>query len=191
MGPPAASYVPTVRSPIGEHSNVFDDLLARFSRKDGISSLWGKDRHLVEKYFPFRRDGGFYNDDRIAWLKELAEQAKTSSLVQENFYQYLRILAYGLNGNSEILTREELAPLARDADIVLSAWRAATATSATARCWRSSRFKGGTWKSTSRRTNPDVATLVATRTSGSRNRGGTCGRSQSWVAGIDVGRRLP
>jgi hypothetical protein len=107
--------------------HVFDDLLARFSRKDGISSLWGKDRHLVEKYFLFRRDSGFYSGDTIAWLKELAEQAKTSSVVQENFYQYLRMLAYGLNGNSEILTREELGPLARDAEIVLSAWRAATA----------------------------------------------------------------
>jgi hypothetical protein len=108
-------------------THVFDDLLARFSRKDGISSLWGKDRHLVEKYFLFRRDGGFYNEAGIARLKELAEQAKTSLAVQENFYEYLRLLAYGLKGNSETLTREELALLARDADIVLSAWRAATA----------------------------------------------------------------
>ena len=108
-------------------THVFDDLLARFSRKDGISSLWGKDRHLVEKYFLFRRDGGFYKEAGIARLKELAEQAKTSLAVQENFYEYLRLLAYGLKGNSETLTREELALLARDADIVLSAWRAATA----------------------------------------------------------------
>ena len=108
-------------------THVFDDLLVRFSRKDGISALWGKDRHLVEKYFLFLRGGGFYNDARIARLKELAEQAKTSLAVQENFYEYLRLLAYGLKGNSGTLTREELALLARDADIVLSAWRAATA----------------------------------------------------------------
>ena len=107
--------------------HVFDDLLARFSRKDGISTLWGKDRHLVEKYYLFQRDGGFYNEDRIARLNNVADQAKASAAVQENFYEYLRLLAYSLKGNSETLTREEVAPLAREADIVLPAWRAATA----------------------------------------------------------------
>ena len=73
--------------------HVFDDLLARFSRKDGISALWGKTRHLVEKYYLFRRDGGFYNEARVARLKEVADQAKTSLPVQENFYEYVRLLA--------------------------------------------------------------------------------------------------
>jgi hypothetical protein len=107
--------------------HVFDDLLARFSRKDGISALWGKDRHLVEKHYLFHRSGGFYTDVRIGRLKELAEQAKTSQLVQENFYHYLRLLAYGLRGNSQTLTVEELKPLAQDAEIVSSVWRGATA----------------------------------------------------------------
>jgi hypothetical protein len=108
-------------------AHVFDDLLARFSRKDGISALWGKERHLVEKYYLFRRDEGFYNEARVVRLKEVADQARTWLAVQENFYEYLRLLAYGLKGGSETLTREELRPLAQDAEIVLSAWRAATA----------------------------------------------------------------
>jgi hypothetical protein len=107
--------------------HVFSDLLARFSRKDGISALWGKERHLAEKYYLFQRDGGFYNEASIGRLKELADQAKDSLTVQENFYEYLRLLAYGLKGGSETLTIEELTPLARDAEIVLPAWRAATA----------------------------------------------------------------
>jgi hypothetical protein len=109
-------------------AHVFDDLLARFSRKDGIAALWGRDRHLVEKHYLFRRDGGFYSEARTARLKDIANQAKTSLVVQENFYEYLRLLGYGLKGGgSETLTTEELRPLAQDAEIVLSAWRAATA----------------------------------------------------------------
>jgi KAP-like P-loop domain-containing protein len=106
---------------------VFDNLIMRFARKDGISALWGKGRHLVEKHFLFRRDGGFYTEARIARLKQLAEDAKTVPTVQENFYEYLRLLAYGLKGNSETLTGAEVSALARDADIVSPAWRAATA----------------------------------------------------------------
>jgi hypothetical protein len=109
-------------------AHVFDDLLARLSRKDGIAALWGKDRHLVEKHYLFRRDGGFYNEAGMARLKEVADQAKTSLVVQENFYEYLRLLGYGLKGGGpETLTMEELRPLAQDAAIILLAWRAATA----------------------------------------------------------------
>src|SRR5262249_25058671 len=39
--------------------HIFADVLDRFSRKDGIESLWGKDRHLVEKHYLFKRDSGF------------------------------------------------------------------------------------------------------------------------------------
>jgi KAP family P-loop domain len=107
--------------------HVFDDLFARFSRKDGISALWGKGRHLVEKHYLFRWDEGFYSETGVARLKEVADQARSSLLVQENFYEYLRLLVYGLKGNSEIVTPEELRPLAQSAEILLPAWRAATA----------------------------------------------------------------
>jgi len=108
--------------------HVFDDLLARFSRKDGIAGLWGRTRHLVEKYYLFRREGGFYSDSRVTQFKEVAGQAKASLLIQENFYEYLRLFAYGIkSGGSETLTRDELWPLAREIDIMVAAWRAATA----------------------------------------------------------------
>ncbi len=108
--------------------HVFADLLARLSRKDGIESLWGKDRHLVEKHYLFKLDGGFYSEARIERLMKLADEAKKSSAVQANFYQYLRLLAYWLRrGGSETLTIAEIKPLAEDAAIVSLAWRATTA----------------------------------------------------------------
>jgi KAP-like P-loop domain-containing protein len=108
--------------------HVCSDLLERFSRKDGVESLWGKDRHLVEKHYLFRRDGGFYTEARVERLIKLADEAKKSSAIQENFYQYLRLLEYWLRrGGSETLTVEELKPLAQDAAIVSLAWRATTA----------------------------------------------------------------
>jgi hypothetical protein len=84
---------------LSEH--VFDDLLARFSRKKSISELWGEESRLVEKYYLFRRDGGFYNKAKVVRLKEVADQAKTLLAVQENFCEYLRLLAYGLKGGAE------------------------------------------------------------------------------------------
>jgi KAP-like P-loop domain-containing protein len=124
--PEKSQLMTEVGEALKEH--VFADLLGRFSRRDGIESLWGKDRHLVEKYYLFKRDAGFYSGARVSRLAMLADEATKSSAIQGNFYQYLRLLAYWLErGGSETLTIEELKPLARDADIVSLAWRATIA----------------------------------------------------------------
>src|SRR5262249_32490586 len=96
LSPERADLKRTVMDALCMH--IFDDLLSRFSRKDGVSTLWGKKRHLTEKYFLLKRDGGFYTQARKDILSELAEQASSSSIIQENFYEYLRLFAYGLKG---------------------------------------------------------------------------------------------
>lgn len=105
---------------------ILADLRARFSSKDGIASLWGRDRHLIEKHLLFRRDAGFYTTETIEHLQMLAGSAKADEDVQTNFLEFLRMLAYGLTETLTPVSHDDLLALARDRVLMPMAWKAAT-----------------------------------------------------------------
>jgi hypothetical protein len=105
---------------------IYEDLAQRFARKDGISSLWGKDRHLVEKFFLFGADKSFFTPSRVEYLRSLSDIAPSNADVRLNFYEFIRLLTYGLTNILDPLSPAEIHPLAKDTIIIGIAWRAAT-----------------------------------------------------------------
>lgn len=103
------------------------DLLERFSRKDGIYSLWGHDSHLVEKTVLFDKKYGFYTPENIRSLRSMAQIVTDDYGVQANFLEYLSMLAYGFKQILNPLSPEDLRPLAVDKEVIGMAWGAATA----------------------------------------------------------------
>jgi len=106
---------------------LFEEMRRRFTRDNGISSLWGQDRGLVQKYFLFRADSGFYTPEARESLRHAATRAAESPAVQRNFLEFLRLLTYGITNTLGVVTSQEVIPLARDREIVGMAWKAATA----------------------------------------------------------------
>jgi hypothetical protein len=51
-------------------------------KKDGVSSLWGHDSHLVEKTVLFDKKYGFYSADNINTLQNTAQSAKEDYGIQ-------------------------------------------------------------------------------------------------------------
>jgi len=105
---------------------VVADLRLRFSRENGIGSLWGRDRALTHKYFLFRLDSGFYTPDGLEFLRHTAGRAAESKPIQENFLEFLRLLTHGMTNGLGVVEPGELRALARHKEIVGIAWKAAT-----------------------------------------------------------------
>ena len=105
---------------------LFEELRRRFTRDNGVGSLWGRDRGLVQKYFLFRADSGFYTAETREFLRTAAARASASPAVQENFLEFLRLLTYGITNTLGVVTSEEVLPLIKDREIVGIAWKAAT-----------------------------------------------------------------
>jgi len=106
--------------------SLFADLRRRFTRVNGMGSLWGQDRGLVQKYFLFRADSEFYSAETLEFLREILRPTADSPATQENFLEYLRLLTYGISDSLGVVTREEVTPLAENREIVGLAWKAAT-----------------------------------------------------------------
>lgn len=106
---------------------IHADLIERFSTRDGISSLWPKDSHLVEKTVLFDKNYRFYSSEMIDKLRGIARSAHESEIVQVNFLEYLNLLAYGFQRILSPLSADVLRPLAKDREIIDIAWSAATA----------------------------------------------------------------
>lgn len=106
---------------------LFQELRGRFARDNGVGSLWGRDRALAEKYLLFRVDSGFYSAETRKFLHEMTSRAFESRVVQDNFLQFLRLLAFGLTDTLGSVGHEQVLSLARDQEVVGLAWRAATA----------------------------------------------------------------
>lgn len=106
---------------------VLRDLHDRFLRQDGVRSIWPKEKHRVEKYVLLRRESAFYAEAEVEKLKSLAARARDDRHIQENFVEYLRLIEAGLENSLSVLSRDDIAPLARDTAIISFAWSAATA----------------------------------------------------------------
>lgn len=102
---------------------VICNLRDRFIRKDGIDSLWGHDRHRTEKWVLFRKDGGFYSDDGLEFLKDLMRRTMTEGIIHANLLQFIRMLGHGLERGLGPLSPSELCPLASDKGIITLIWR--------------------------------------------------------------------
>jgi hypothetical protein len=104
---------------------VVDDVRARFSRPDGIGSLWGVDRHLPEKQALLSIDSGVYDDKFRLELQRLAERAKTDLQIQKNCLSTIRLIAYGLRRGIDPVGQEALYSMARDRSLMATLWRGA------------------------------------------------------------------
>lgn len=99
---------------------VVEDLLARFGREAGISSLGRENRYLAERYFLLRRDSPFFDELGRTRLKELARSAQADHNVQLNFVHFIDLLHEALEHS------QEAKDLAADVEIIGAAWTAAT-----------------------------------------------------------------
>ena len=102
---------------------IVGELRDRFTRNDGIGSLWGYDRHLVEKWVLFRREGGFYSEDGLKFLKDLVRRArKDDGRIHSNLLQFISLLDTGLTHGLKVLGPSDLHPLASDKEIISLVW---------------------------------------------------------------------
>src|SRR5688572_17113200 len=60
-------------------------------------------------------------------IRNVARDAATNQAVQQNFLEFLRLLAFGITDILGVVTQQEILPLARNREVVGVAWRAATA----------------------------------------------------------------
>ncbi len=102
---------------------VFGELRDRFTRKDGINSLWGHDQHPVEKWILFRRDSGFYSEDGLEFLRGIVDRARTETVVHANLFQFVLMLGHALGHGLKSLGSSELHPLASDNKIIPLIWQ--------------------------------------------------------------------
>jgi len=102
---------------------VIGELRNRFTRKEGTNSLWGHDRHPVEKWILFRRDGGFYSKDGLEFLKVIVGRAKTDIVIHANLFQFVLMLGHALRHGLKALGPTELHPLASDKEIIPLIWQ--------------------------------------------------------------------
>jgi len=102
---------------------VIGELRDRFTRKDGTNSLWGHDRHPVEKWILFRRDGGFYSEDGLEFLKVIVDRAKTEMVIHANLLQFVSMLGHALRHGFKALGPSDLHPLASDKEIIPLVWK--------------------------------------------------------------------
>lgn len=104
---------------------VICNLRNRFTRKDGIDSLWGHERHPTEKWVLFRRDSGFYSGDGLEFLRAVVDQAKTDTVIHTNLVQFILMLGHALKNGVIVLGPSEIHPLASDKDIIPLVWQGA------------------------------------------------------------------
>lgn len=104
---------------------VIGELRNRFTRRDGISSMLGHERHLAEKWVLFRRDGGFYSEDGLEFLKSIVGRAGTVVVIHSNLLQFVLMLGNALRHGLKVLGPSELRPLASDKEIMPLVWQGA------------------------------------------------------------------
>jgi len=104
---------------------VIGELRGRFTRKDGIGSMWGHDRHLAGKWILFRRDSGFYSEDDLEFLKSIVGRAGTDVVIHLNLLQFVSMLGNALRHGLKVLSPSELRPLASDKEIMPLVWQGA------------------------------------------------------------------
>ncbi len=102
---------------------VVGELRDRFTRNDGIYSLWGWDRHPVEKWILFRRDGGFYSEDGLRFLRDLVGRAGKDDRIHSNLLQFILILDSGFTHGFKVLSSPDWHPLASDKEIIPLVWK--------------------------------------------------------------------
>jgi len=106
---------------------VLEKLRQRFRSKNGIGMLFPEDKHLVEKYFLFTRDAGFYDGETLDYLLKLSGIAKADANVHENFIEILRLIDYSLLRGNPIASQDDMKLLASDKEIMKIFWDGAIA----------------------------------------------------------------
>lgn len=102
---------------------VVGELRDRFTRNDGINPLWGYDRHPVEKWVLFRRDGGFYSEDGLKFLRDIVGRARKDDRIHSNLLQFILMLDNGFTHGFKVLGPSDLHPLVRDKEIIPLVWK--------------------------------------------------------------------
>lgn len=104
---------------------VIDEVRSRFTRNDGINSLWGHDRHLVEKWILFRRDSGFYSRSGLEFLKAIVGRASADSIIHSNLLQLVSMIGNASRHGLKVLGPSDVNPLASDKEIMPLLWQGA------------------------------------------------------------------
>jgi hypothetical protein len=106
-------------------SAVIDKVRSRFTRNDGINSMWGHDRHLVEKWILFRRDSGFYSESGLELLKPIVGRASTDAIIHSNLLQFVLMIGNALRHGLKVLGPSDVTPLTSDKEIMPLLWQGA------------------------------------------------------------------
>ena len=104
---------------------LIGELRNRFTRKDGISSMWGHDRHVVEKWILFRRDSGFYSRNGLEFIKLTVGRASTDAIIHSNLLQFVLMIGNAARHGLKVLGPSDVNPLARDKEIMPLLWQGA------------------------------------------------------------------
>jgi hypothetical protein len=103
-----------------------DQLVDRFSKKDGIGLLWGKDKAFLEKELLFESNPYFHINNIYLRLEAIAQQAAEVSMVQENFLEFMRMLLYAALDLSSGFSHEQELEILKNERFREICWRAAT-----------------------------------------------------------------
>ena len=118
--------VDSVQSDFAE--NAVDLLLERFIKADGIEDLRSTALGKVGVRYLFSLESPFHTKAVRARLKQISVRAASESVVQVNFYTYLRALTDGAIGESwgsNALSRMDCQGLLDDRALVRVIWKAA------------------------------------------------------------------
>ena len=77
----------------------------------------------MEKWVLFRRDGGFYSEDGLGFLKAIVGQAKTDMVIHTNLFQFVSMLGHALRHGLKALGPSELHSLANNKEIIPLIWQ--------------------------------------------------------------------
>ncbi|CAE6716110.1 MAG: hypothetical protein H8K06_06640 [Nitrospira sp.] len=104
---------------------VIEEVRSRFTRNDGVNSMWGHDRHLVEKWILFRRDSGFYSKSGLEFLRSIVGRASTDAIIHSNLLQFVLMIGNASRHGLKVLGPSDVNPLASDKEIMPLVWQGA------------------------------------------------------------------
>jgi nucleoside-triphosphatase THEP1 len=103
---------------------LVSELINRFKINDGIRELWGKNDYIAEKKLLFYKDSLFHDDKVYKELKTVAEKAKNSIVIQNNFIEYARMLFHASVSVVEWTNSNETNELLKKSEFLTIIWNA-------------------------------------------------------------------
>jgi len=127
--------------PWEDHGKLIDDLrkklvdiaephlagkiIGHFKNRGGISSLWGHDTNIEQKYVLFNINGPLWQGEKLQQLIDVFDDAKINSITHNNVYEFVRMLSYGIKESIGVSNkREDLEAIIKNNELAEAIWNA-------------------------------------------------------------------